>query len=728
MSESPAISDAIGAGSEQAHGDEDAPRDLDGWLARMRALVRRHILLNAAWLPGIQDGPSGRALVAFIMDEAGVGAENAADVAELDEEFGRVDGHLPTNGCVAERFEVLRRRLPLSPLECDAIWALLAPEFDSRFLAIYRMIWGDPSQRYCDTDFLFTLLSPHGPFRLTGLLDDSSAPVRLDLISTFSERRSGPRFYRPSRRVIDFLTGVDALPPGLANAVHLEPPIGPPAWRGLDLAGPLQELLSAAGPNRRVFIVEAPRRASVDMGVRQVAGSLRQPVARFDLAGLAGLAGPTPGDEASGGIESAPTGSPLMRDNARLLRALLREARLTDAILHIRGGETLDDLPDEHARLLAELIGYDTQTLVIECAGAAPAGLLVHLMRTTQVTVTRVEAASGPQRRRMWAHLLGKRAQPLSDAQLDALASVPCDARSMEETYAIHRQTGRPLLDVARTLVARSLPRMARRVEVKLGWNDVVMTPDVRAQLEQIRTLSQHYERVMDTWALGRKTTGRGIKVLFSGPSGTGKTLTAGLLARDAQCELYQVDVASVLSKWVGETEKHLAQLFRDAASSGGALLFDEADALFRQRSSGDSSGGERFGSQLVNFLLEAIESFDGMIILTTNFESAIDTAFARRLNYHVRFQAPDAEQRTELWRLHLPAELPVSPAVVLADLGATYELTGGEIYKTAIRAAVHTLQRGGDQVEWTDIEEAIVSIYVEKGRLPPARSGPPKR
>lgn len=725
MSASPAPPDVMRARAEHADGDvlgDDAPRDLDGWLARMRALVRRHILLNAAWLPGIQDGPSGRALVAFIMDEAGLDADNAADIAELDEEFGRVDGHLPTNGCVAERFEVLRRRLPLSPLECDAIWALLAPEFDSRFLAVYRMIWGDASQRYCDSDFLFTLLSPHGPFRLTGLLDASSAPVRLNLISTLSERRSGPRFYRPSRRIIDFLTGVDALPAGLANAVHLEPPIGPPAWRGLDLAGPLQQQLAGASPNRHVFIVEAPRRASVDIGLRQVAGSLRQPVVRLDLAEGALAA------ESPDGAAPASTASLLMGDDARVLRALLREARLTGAIVHLRGGETLGDLPEAHARLLAALVGYDTQPLVIECAGTAPAGLLVHLMGTTEVTVTRVEAATGPQRRRMWAHLLGKRAQTLSDAALDELAAVPCDARVMEETSAIHKQTGRPLLEVARSLVARSLPRMARRVEVKLGWDDVVMTPDVRVQLEQIRTLAQHYERVMDTWALGRKSTGRGIKVLFSGPSGTGKTLTAGLLARDAQCELYQVDVASVLSKWVGETEKHLAQLFRDAASSGGALLFDEADALFRQRSSGESSGGERFGSQLVNFLLEAIEAFDGMIILTTNFEAAIDTAFARRLNYHVRFQVPDAEQRTELWRLHLPAELPVSPAVVLADLGATYELTGGEIYKTAIRAAVHTLQRGAEQVEWTDIEQAVVSIYVEKGRLPPARGGPQKR
>jgi SpoVK/Ycf46/Vps4 family AAA+-type ATPase len=292
----------------------------------------------------------------------------------------------------------------------------------------------------------------------------------------------------------------------------------------------------------------------------------------------------------------------------------------------------------------------------------------------------------------------------------------------MELAAAVHRQTSRPLLDVVRALVARSLPQFARRVEVNLDWDDVVLPPEVWGEIEQIRALSRHYEQVMDTWGLGKKNTGRGIKVLFSGPSGTGKTLTAGLLARDARCELYQVDVASILSKWVGETEKHLSQLFRDAQSSGGALLFDEADALFRQRSSGGDSGGERFAAQLVNFLLEAIESFEGMIILTTNFEASIDSAFARRLNYHVRFKAPDAEQRTELWRVHLPDKLPLGESIDLGRLGGAYEVTGGEIYKAAIRAAVHALQRGAAAVEWADVEGAVVSLYVEKGRLPPAR------
>ncbi len=369
--------------------------------------------------------------------------------------------------------------------------------------------------------------------------------------------------------------------------------------------------------------------------------------------------------------------------------------------------------------------------VVIECQPPAPSRLLVELTRqradlhedaAERVVMLTIPTPSGREREILW-HYLHERLGRTQDSELQSLAEVPCDLRTMEQALRVSALSERPLIDVVRSLVALRLPRFARRVEVKLGWQQVILPEETLEQMRQVRALAANHERIMDTWGLSTRGTGRGVKVLFSGPSGTGKTLAAGLLAKDARCELYQVDVSALMSKWVGETEKHLAALFREAQASGSALLFDEADALFRQRSSG-GDGGERFGTQIVNFLLEAIERFDGMIILTSNFDSAIDTAFARRLSYHIRFRPPEAAQRAALWRLHLPASLPLAPGLDIDRLGGAYELTGGEIYKAAIRAAAVTLERGASRVGLSDIEDAVRSLYAEKGRLPPARSG----
>lgn len=700
---------------------------LDAWLGRVRAMLRRHVLLNAPWLTGVSDGPSGRALVAFVMGHTDTDSDREPDVAALDRLFAESEVSSRDLVGIAERFDRLRSDLKMSARDVDALWLILAPEFDLRFLEVYRLLWGEPARRFCAEDFVTAVLAPHGPYQSCGLFEDGRAPlVVLGLVEPLVDGHQ-ILSYRPSRRLIDHI-GSGITPNGRTTTYSVSASDEPSLWSDYDLAGPLRAAVTPsaspdfdAPPSWPVIFLEANRLASADVVVGQIAASpIRglRPHRNWPFVVTLDLAEHLEGDVGVDGPGTGPGPHPVLG----LIRDGLRESCLGRGVFHLRGGERLTALDAESLRRIALLLGASPSLVVLECAPPTPARLLVTLAHIPgrEVKVVSLPTPRGADREFMWQHLESHRplATELPTAQL---AAIPCDARTMERAIEAHALTGRPVLDLVRDLVAVSLPRLARRVDVKVGWDSVVLPEETHQQMRQVRTLVSHRERILEAWGFARHANMRGVKLMFSGPSGTGKTLTAGLLARDARCELYQVDVSAVMSKWAGETEKHLASLFRESQSSGAALLFDEADALFRQRS-GTGEAGERFGAQLVNFLLEAIERYEGVVILTTNFEASIDSAFARRLIYHVRFKAPGPEQRVTLWRLHLPSSLPIASGVDWDSIGLSYELTGGEIQQASMRAAVAAVERGGRSIDIGDIEDAVHSVYRDKGRLPPRR------
>ena len=222
------------------------------------------------------------------------------------------------------------------------------------------------------------------------------------------------------------------------------------------------------------------------------------------------------------------------------------------------------------------------------------------------------------------------------------------------------------------------------------------MPVDQFDQLIELVARVRHRQIVLEKWGFARKVgRGLGVAALFSGPPGTGKTMAAGLVARELALDLYQVDLAKVVSKYIGETEKNLARVF-DAAESGHAiLLFDEAESLFARRSEVKSSN-DRHANLEVNYLLQRIEQFRGVSILTTNHESAIDDAFRRRLAIHVRFPVPDDDQRELLWRAMIPEEAPVATDLQLGELARKFQMSGGYIRNAMMRAAYLAADAGG--------------------------------
>ncbi len=252
------------------------------------------------------------------------------------------------------------------------------------------------------------------------------------------------------------------------------------------------------------------------------------------------------------------------------------------------------------------------------------------------------------------------------------------------------------LVSSVRDNVAASMGALARRVEVQHSWDDVILSSDTLQLVRGVIGRVEHAYRVLQEWGFRRKAQqGAGAAVLFSGPPGTGKSMVAALVAKTLDFELYRVDLSRVVSKWIGETEKNLSLLFDAAEAGHGLLLFDEADALFTKRTQ-VRDAHDRYGNLEVNYLLQRVETFGGVCILTSNLEASIDPAFKRRLASHIVFWPPDLEERIALWRSFLPKEAPVTRDVDFHKLADRYQkMTGANIRNAALSAAYMAASEG---------------------------------
>jgi AAA+ superfamily predicted ATPase len=290
------------------------------------------------------------------------------------------------------------------------------------------------------------------------------------------------------------------------------------------------------------------------------------------------------------------------------------------------------------------------------------------------------------------------------------------------------------IIEASRHQMSHDLKSLAVRVDKAYRWEDLVISVDGYHSLMEMISYAQNAEQVYDKWGFAAKHgVAQGISALFSGPPGTGKTMCAGVIARELDMELFRVDLSRVVSKWIGETEKNLSRVFDEAERSHAVLLFDEADSLFAKRTEVKSSV-DRYANLEVNFLLQRMESFSGITVLTTNFEDTIDTAFKRRLTFRIRFEKPDADARAALWEKMFPASAELGPDVDFAELGRKFEVSGGNIRNAAIRSAFLASAEGHvidmDTIKRATLREAremglLIADPVEVGLLPEPE--PPK-
>ena len=236
----------------------------------------------------------------------------------------------------------------------------------------------------------------------------------------------------------------------------------------------------------------------------------------------------------------------------------------------------------------------------------------------------------------------------------------------------------------------------AKRLVVPQEWSDLVLANQTLDDVEEIKAWIEHRHTLLNTWRLDRKIK-PGFRSLFYGPPGTGKTLTAGLLGKTTGLDVYRVDLSLVVSKWVGETEKNLANVFDHAETNDWILFFDEADALFGKRTQ-TASAHDRYANQEVSYLLQRIEDFPGVVVLASNFKGNIDEAFARRFQSMIYFPVPRVEERLLLWRRAFSDPLRLEAEVDLESLAEEFEVTGGAIVNVPRAAGAPSLLRAASQ------------------------------
>ena len=275
----------------------------------------------------------------------------------------------------------------------------------------------------------------------------------------------------------------------------------------------------------------------------------------------------------------------------------------------------------------------------------------------------------------------------------------------------------RDLYGGARAQNAAGLERLARRIEPVVAWPDLVLPRPIVGQLRELAGRARHRDLVLDEWGMGRRSSkGRGITALFAGDSGTGKTMSAEVIAGELGLDLYVIDLSTVVDKYIGETEKNLDRVFSEADRVNGILLFDEADSIFGKRSE-VKDARDRYANVEVAYLLQRMEQFDGMAILTTNLRANVDEAFVRRLDAIIDFPMPEQEDRLRIWRTNLPAGLPLAPDLDLDFLARAFKLSGGNIRNVAVGAAYRAAE-AGRPISMLDLVRETEREYRKLGRL----------
>jgi AAA+ superfamily predicted ATPase len=650
---------------------------------------------------------------AFAVVSSGA-AEVSPEVAgQLADELRAVEQRLleAEMGCQTTPMARLAERLALSPGARDFLWTAVAVDADPRMTVHLTTLTGTEARRG------LTLSSYASIGRLDG---EAARALALELgarhpLQRFrllepveGARTRSARAFEVPDRVVSYLAGDDALDPGLAGlgaVVEVPDPLQlDPAQQHM-----IDRIVEALDGDAPLVILIQGR---VDSGRRTAAArvsALRtREVVALDLKRV---------PPSAGALESA-------------LIALRREALLRGALPLVA---EVDDVGDVHQdggarrRLLAGIL--DTIPVPVFATTTRPGYELGTGRRVLRIDWPAPDHAT---RRLLWTDALGPDAAVLGDevAQLAHRYRLgPGGVRRATETARlVARARGErgalsasDLVIGVRNDIAERIGDLATRVEVKQSWDDLVLSEDLVDQINGLIARVRHSHRVYEDWGFHSKAArGVGVPALFSGPPGTGKTMVAGIIARELGLELLQVDLSQVVSKWIGETEKQLSKVF-DAAEAGHALLlFDEADALFAQRTSDVKGATDRYANLEVNYLLQRVESFGGIVILTTNLDTSIDKALKRRLAAHIVFFPPDEDEREDLWRRLLTTRsAPIDlDELDFASLARDYpDMTGANI-RNAVLSAAFLAAAEDARIGQVHLERAARGEYRTMGRI----------
>jgi hypothetical protein len=605
----------------------------------------------------------------------------------------------------------LVRAFGLTRFEQDALLLCLLPELDLKYDRILAYLQDDVTAKCPTVDLLLNLLCPDLPERIHArpAFEATGALARYGLLRIEPPAEGPDALLRRTATVAPDLTRWLL---GAADA----PPAAAPYWAALD-GGPdltvyppeqqgLIEVLLLREPLPFWAHVHAQERWSALALAQDLACQRGRPLARLALDALLAQ------------------GAPILP----AVREAVRGALLTGAVLAV----SLPPEPNspEEPRLPPgwdELLRVCALTAICDipeqAAAPLPAPEGPPLFRVP------LERPAFEARQRLWERALGD-ATLAPDADLAELAaryrlaggqiaSAAHSARALARQRDPHRElvTFEDLTSAARAVSSVRLGKLAQQIAPRHRWEDLVLPPDRIAQIHELCDQFRYRHIVYGAWALGaRSARGQGLSALFAGPSGTGKTMAAEVIANDLALDLYRIDLSGVVSKYIGETEKNLDRIFELARDSNAILLFDEADALFGKRSE-TKDAHDRYANIEISYLLQKVEEYDGVVILTSNLRQNLDEAFLRRLQFSIEFPFPEREARLLIWQRSAPPELPLAPDVEWEELAERFKLSGGSI-RNALVTAAFLAARDGRPVGMAHLLRGVRREFQKLGKL----------
>jgi SpoVK/Ycf46/Vps4 family AAA+-type ATPase len=618
----------------------------------------------------------------------------------------------------------------LSPLDRDILLCCLLPQLDGRYRRLFGYLQDDASRTQPTVELLLETLQTETPAMGRAAFGQAAPLLRHRLLVLNGSANDHParaaqalamRSVCVDERITGYLLGSDAPAGRLADLVREPAPAG---WDQLIMNRSrlqrLQRLASWWRERRQLeqaltLFFHGPYGSDRLTTARAICTTVNQPLLVMDIA--AGLRADLGWKE--------------------LVALAYREAALRDAALYWAGCEALLDGDQPNGRwerLIAEAERFKGLTILASQTAWDPAG------RFRERPFLRLEfpMPDYETRRRLWeahlpppeafvrpapdratlAELLANGFQLTKGQILDTLVTARGQATRRDPEQP--RLTTEDLYEGCRRQSGRRLMTMARRIEprTELTFQDLILPAPNQQQLQELRSRIRYQHHVYSGLGFERRLSlGKGLIALFTGSSGTGKTMAAELLAREQGVDLYKVDLSAVVSKYVGETEKNLSQVFSEAEDANAIIFFDEADALFGQRGE-VKAAQDRWANMEINYLLQRIEEYAGVVILASNLRQNIDDAFMRRIHVIVEFPFPDAEARYHIWRGMFPTDVERPPDAEIRDLAERFRLSGGSIKNVVVDSAFRALAEASqDPIEIT-LRHLMIAVAREYQKL----------
>lgn len=603
----------------------------------------------------------------------------------------------------------------LNAFDIQALVICLAPLVDARYERIYAYLQNDINRKWPTGDLIVGMLVERVEQRIPYIVRlDHASPLLhhrlLELIDGDFHSPAGGSSLRVDQRIAQYVLGIEDVDHHVRSIISIVPPLH---WDHIvipqALRNRIQDLLTyeLSTHGDACIYLHGPNGVGKKSIARAACGTLGCSLVVVDIRSL----------------------SKIPHEFWQLMRRIMREGLLRSSVVCFDHVESLRVDGDQAHSVMTSLIGVIQEMgwLTFLCSEEPLPSMMLEMpqiyplevsppqldgqLLLWQLHLDNTRVARDPIDLRHIAHRFNLTGRQICDAVLRAEKTV--HVRDPQDS----RLTTHDLIVSSRVESQPKLNTLGRKIEPKYCWEDLVLPEGHMSQLHEIAEQVKHRHTVMGEWGFANKLSlGLGLTALFAGPSGTGKTMAAEVIGYELDLDMYKIDLSAVVSKYIGETEKNLNRLFNEAEHSNVILFFDEADALFGKRSE-VKDAHDRYANIEVGFLLQKMEEYEGITILSSNLRRNIDEAFVRRIQFIIDFPFPDATHREMIWRKTFPDKAPLGSDVDFTFLATRFKLTGGHIRNIGLRSSYYAAQ-ANDRITMAHVVRATKRELQKIGKL----------